>query len=41
TLFNHHTHHRGQVHCMLSQLGVKEPPVLDVIFYLRENNEET
>lgn len=36
TLFNHHTHHRGQVHCMLSQLGIKDPPALDIIFYLRE-----
>jgi uncharacterized damage-inducible protein DinB len=22
-LFNHQTHHRGQVHCMLTQCGVK------------------
>ena len=22
-LFNHQTHHRGQVHCLLTQLGVK------------------
>lgn len=25
-MFNHQTHHRGQVHCMLTQLGVKTPP---------------
>ncbi len=30
TLFNHQTHHRGQVHNMLSQAGVK-PPALDII----------
>lgn len=36
TLFNHQTHHRGQVHCMLTQSGIKEIPPLDVIFYLRE-----
>jgi len=39
TLFNHHTHHRGQVHCMLTQSGVKDIPPLDIIFYLRENDE--
>ena len=34
-VFNHQTHHRGQVHAMLTGLG--EPaPVLDLIFYLRE-----
>lgn len=33
-LFNHETHHRGQVHDMLSQAGLK-PPELDLIFYLR------
>jgi len=30
-MFNHQTHHRGQVHAMLSQLGVK-PPVTDLPF---------
>ena len=35
TLFNHQTHHRGQVHCMLTQDGI-EPPALDVIFFLDE-----
>ncbi len=29
TLFNHQTHHRGQVHNMLSQSGMK-PPQLDI-----------
>ena len=31
-LFNHHTHHRGQVHGMLSHAGVS-PPELDLIYY--------
>ncbi|MGI9452685.1 MAG: DinB family protein [Geminicoccaceae bacterium] len=35
-LFNHQTHHRGQVHDQLSQTEVP-PPSLDLIFYLREN----
>jgi len=39
TLFNHQTHHRGQVHCMLSQAGIENPPILDVIFMLREMTE--
>jgi uncharacterized damage-inducible protein DinB len=34
--FNHHTHHRGQVHGMLSHAGMKEPPPLDVIYYFHE-----
>ena len=34
-LFNHQTHHRGQVHDQLSQTEVPPPP-LDLIFYLRE-----
>ncbi len=38
TLFNHQTHHRGQVHAMLTQAGVTPPP-LDVIFYLDELGE--
>lgn len=33
--FNHQTHHRGQVHGMLSQTDV-EPPVLDIIYFMRE-----
>jgi len=35
TLFNHQTHHRGQVHAALTQSGI-EPPALDVIFFLEE-----
>lgn len=38
TLFNHQTHHRGQVHAMLTQAGVTPPP-LDVVFYLDEIGE--
>jgi len=34
-LFNHQTHHRGQVHDQLSQTEVPPPP-LDLIYYLRE-----
>lgn len=33
TLFNHHAHHRGQVHCMLTQAGLN-PEDSDVIDYL-------
>ena len=33
-VFNHQTHHRGQVHNMLSQSGA-EPPPLDLMYYLR------
>ena len=35
-MFNHQTHHRGQVHDQLSQTTVPPPP-LDLIYYLREN----
>jgi uncharacterized damage-inducible protein DinB len=34
-LFNHQTHHRGQVHDQLSQTEVPPPP-LDLIVYIRE-----
>lgn len=34
-MFNHATHHRGQVHDMLSQVPA-DPPPLDLIYYLRE-----
>ncbi len=27
TLVNHQTHHRGQVHCMLTQAGIIPPPL--------------
>jgi uncharacterized damage-inducible protein DinB len=33
--FNHQTHHRGQVHCLLTGL-VKEAPPLDFLIYQRE-----
>lgn len=36
--FNHQTHHRGQAHAMLSSTEV-EPPVLDLIYYLRDHPE--
>jgi uncharacterized damage-inducible protein DinB len=42
TLFNHHAHHRGQVHCMLTQAGL-EPEDSDVIDYLeavKQNSAE-
>ena len=38
TLFNHQTHHRGQVHAMLTQAGVVPPP-LDILDYLDERGE--
>ena len=38
TLFNHQTHHRGQVHAALTQSDV-EPPPLDVIYFLDEKPE--
>lgn len=38
TLFNHQTHHRGQIHALLTQSGVVPPP-LDVIFYLEAAGE--
>ena len=36
TLFNHQTHHRGQVHTMLTQSGIanSEMPGIDVVDYL-------
>ena len=34
-LFNHQTHHRGQVHDQLMQTPVAPPP-LDLMYYLRE-----
>lgn len=33
-IFNHQTHHRGQVHNMLSQTGM-EPPPLDILYFPR------
>jgi len=37
-LFNHQTHHRGQVHDQLSQTAVPPPP-LDLVYYLRETGD--
>jgi uncharacterized damage-inducible protein DinB len=34
-VFNHQTHHRGQAHALIKEAG-REPPPLDLIFYLRE-----
>jgi uncharacterized damage-inducible protein DinB len=34
--FNHQTHHRGQAHAILTVLGVREPPPLDLMAMLRE-----
>lgn len=34
-LFNHHTHHRGQVHDMLSATEMPPPP-LDILYFVRE-----
>ena len=33
-VFNHQTHHRGQVHMILTSLG-KPSVVLDLIYFLR------
>jgi uncharacterized damage-inducible protein DinB len=38
-LFNHQTHHRGQVHDLLSQTAVPPPP-LDLILFAREPKPE-
>lgn len=37
-LFNHQTHHRGQVHGMLSEEGL-DPPQLDIIYFAIEEQE--
>ena len=34
TLFNHQTHHRGQIHNMLSQAGIK-PPQIDIPDFIK------
>lgn len=34
-VFNHQTHHRGQAHGLLSQLGA-EPPILDLVYFSRQ-----
>jgi uncharacterized damage-inducible protein DinB len=33
--FNHQTHHRGQVHCLLSQTDLPPPP-LDFLWFVRQ-----
>lgn len=37
-LFNHQTHHRGQATQMLRQLGVAEPPALDLLYFALPNS---
>ena len=32
-LFNHATHHRGQAHHILKQLGMDEPPAMDLPYF--------
>ncbi|MBB3019230.1 putative damage-inducible protein DinB [Microvirga lupini] len=34
--FNHQTHHRGQVHCLLTGLGL-EAPSLDLVLFQRQS----
>jgi uncharacterized damage-inducible protein DinB len=34
-VFNHQTHHRGQVHDLLSQTAVAPPPI-DLIYFIRQ-----
>ena len=36
--FNHQTHHRGQAHCLLSQLAGEAPP-LDLAYYQRDSGQ--
>jgi uncharacterized damage-inducible protein DinB len=33
-VFNHATHHRGQAHHILKQLGMDEPPALDLPYFV-------
>ncbi|OLF81230.1 hypothetical protein AWH62_00715 [Maricaulis sp. W15] len=33
-MFNHATHHRGQAHHQLTQLGLAEPPPLDLPYFV-------
>jgi uncharacterized damage-inducible protein DinB len=37
-LFNHQTHHRGQIHNMLSQAGIK-PPQIDIPDFIETRNK--
>jgi uncharacterized damage-inducible protein DinB len=36
-MFNHSTHHRGQIHCLLTQMHV-EAPSLDFLDYIVERS---
>ncbi|HEX2942698.1 MAG TPA: DinB family protein, partial [Rhodopila sp.] len=36
-LFNHQTHHRGQVHAGLTMLGIREPASLDLLALQRSS----
>ena len=38
TLLNHQTHHRGQIHNMLSQAGIK-PPQIDIPDFIETRNK--
>jgi uncharacterized damage-inducible protein DinB len=38
-MFNHATHHRGQVHALLTQVPC-DPPPLDLIFYMRDRDAD-
>jgi uncharacterized damage-inducible protein DinB len=38
-LFNHQTHHRGQIHDMLSATEVPPPP-LDIMYFVREEEPQ-
>jgi uncharacterized damage-inducible protein DinB len=38
TVFNHQTHHRGQVHAMMTRLAGEAPP-LDLVYYSRETGD--
>ena len=38
TLFNHQAHHRGQIHNMLSQAGIK-PPQIDIPDFIETRNK--
>ena len=35
TLFNHQTHHRGQIHAMLTRAGIVPAP-WDIVFFLED-----
>jgi uncharacterized damage-inducible protein DinB len=41
TLFNHQTHHRGQVHVMLTQSGITPPPLDILDFHMDPARRET